>query len=353
MDRGDNKTNQRRRAADTALALACGIVGTSQALRIALKDARLVAPTTMPVLLLGETGTGKESATNYVHRCSGRPGELVAINCAAISPHLLESELFGHERGAFTGADRQRLGAFERAHRGTLFLDEIGDMPLDQQAKLLRTLQEGEVLRVGGSKLHKADVRIVAATNRDLDGLAAQGRFRQDLLYRLNAFSLVLPPLRTRGHDVVQIARAVLTRTAPGKRLSRAAERLLMQYAWPGNIRQLENVVRAAAVVVRGCVITDDVLRRRPPLAGFTPASARRGESRGAQALQLLERQGRLSAASVQQGLKLSRTQTWRVLKMLEREGAVVLRGRGCSAHYVGAASAGSTSTALLGGDVE
>ena len=189
--------------------------------------------------------------------------------------------------------------------------------------------------RVGGSKPQRVDVRIIAATNRNLEELVAAGGFRQDLQYRVSAFTVVLPPLRARERDVIEIARGVLERAAPGKRLSRAAERLLLQYCWPGNIRELENVVRSAAVVTVGNVITDGVLRRRTPFAGFVLASPGAGMPRQERALQLLRRDGQLTSRLLQKELGLPRTQAWRVLEELERQGSVVLRGRGRASYYV------------------
>jgi transcriptional regulator with GAF, ATPase, and Fis domain len=205
-------------------------------------------------LLLGETGTGKELFAKVLHaRSPRRQFPLVSVNCAALPPTLIESELFGHERGAFTGAVAQRQGRFELAHRGTLFLDEIGDLPLDLQAKLLRVLQEGEFERLGTSRTRKVDVRIVAATHRDLDELVASGAFRDDLYYRLNVFPVRLPPLRERREDIPALVWYFIRKRqhAMHRRIERVPPNvmeLLQRHSWPGNIRELENVIERALI---------------------------------------------------------------------------------------------------------
>ena len=231
------------------------IVGRSPALAKLLADVELVAGTETSVLIQGETGSGKELIARAIHARSRRAEHpLVKLNCAAIPAGLVESELFGHERGAFTGASDRRIGRFELAKGGTVFLDEIGELPLDVQSKLLRVLQEREFERVGSSRTLAADVRVIAATNRDLKTMLAEGRFRSDLYYRLNVFPVLLPPLRERLEDVPLLAGFFLARYAPqigraASRLSaRAAERLL-RYAWPGNVRELENVIERALIL--------------------------------------------------------------------------------------------------------
>jgi len=230
------------------------LVGDSPALRAVLEDLRRVAGGDTTVLITGETGTGKELVARAIHRHSPRAARpLVAVNCAAIASTLQESELFGHERGAFTGATQRRVGRFAEADGGTLFLDEVGEMPLDLQAKLLRALQEGEITPVGGAATTRVDVRVIAATNRSLEAMVRDGTFRQDLLYRLNVFPLHVPPLRERGDDVVRLAEAFaanLARRRGGTPLRLApgdAERL-RRYDWPGNVRELQNVVERAAI---------------------------------------------------------------------------------------------------------
>ena len=230
------------------------IVGNSAALRTALGLLQEVADTDSTALLLGETGTGKELFARALHaRSSRRQFPIVCVNCAALPPTLIESELFGHERGAFTDAVTQRQGRFELAHRGTLFLDEIGDLPLELQAKLLRVLQEGEFERLGTSRTRKVDVRIVAATHRDLARAVADGEFREDLFYRLNVFPIRLPPLRERREDIPELVWATIHRRqrAMHRSIARVPDDVmetLQRQTWPGNIRQLENVVERALI---------------------------------------------------------------------------------------------------------
>ncbi|MDH4179567.1 MAG: sigma-54 dependent transcriptional regulator [Armatimonadota bacterium] len=231
-----------------------GIVGKGLWLDQVFEPLRRVAPTRATVLLAGESGTGKELFARAIHRMSGRRGPFVAVSCAALSRDLLESELFGHEKGAFTGADRQKPGRFERAEGGTLLLDEIGDIPLDLQVKLLRVLQEREFERVGGTEALTADVRIVAAINRDLAAAVQERTFREDLYYRLKVIEITLPPLRERPDDIEPLAcHFVQTYAAvngkPVSRLTPAALQLLRRYPWPGNVRELENAIEHAVVL--------------------------------------------------------------------------------------------------------
>ena len=234
------------------------ILGVSAPLQGALEKLRQVAPTPATVLLLGETGTGKELFARALHDASRRrDGPLIKVSCAAIAPSLVESELFGHEKGAFTGALARRIGRFERAHGGTLFLDEIGELPLETQAKLLRALQEREIERVGGSESVPVDVRVVAATNRDLTAEIHAGRFRADLYYRLAVFPVVIPPLRARDDDALLLASAFVERQAralhkPLRGLTAEAAAKIAAYAWPGNVRELHNVIERAAILARG-----------------------------------------------------------------------------------------------------
>jgi formate hydrogenlyase transcriptional activator len=240
------------------------IIGNSPALRTALRRVLEVAPTDASVVLIGETGTGKELFARAVHERSRRRGRpFVRVNCAALPPTLIESELFGHERGAFTGAVSSRRGRFELAHTGTLFLDEIGDLPPDVQAKLLRVLQEGEFERVGSSESRRVDVRIVAATHHNLDEAVKNGRFRADLFYRLSVFPIVLPPLRERPDDIPRLVwffinqrqRALNRRftTIPPPVLT-----ALTQHSWPGNVRELENVIERAMIHSTGSTLLLD-----------------------------------------------------------------------------------------------
>ncbi|MCC6535448.1 MAG: sigma-54-dependent Fis family transcriptional regulator [Burkholderiales bacterium] len=223
-----------------------------------LRLAGRVAQSAATVLLSGESGSGKEMFARYVHANSPRgAGAFVAINCAAIPENLLEATLFGHERGAFTGAAQSQPGKFEQANGGTLLLDEISEMPLALQAKLLRVLQEREVERVGGRKAIALDIRVLATTNRDLEDMVREGRFREDLYYRLNVFPLRVPPLRERPRDIVPLARHFAARIAEGRRprFSVEAEALLRSHTWPGNVRELENTVQRALILATGEVI--------------------------------------------------------------------------------------------------
>ncbi len=230
------------------------LIGEVPAMRQFFTELERVAPTTASVLIRGETGTGKELVARRMHELSQvAGGPFVALNCAAVPESLLESELFGHRRGAFTGADRDRAGRFQEAHGGTLFLDEIGDMPAAAQAKLLRVLQDKVVEPLGGGKSRRVEVRVLAATHRDLQALCAEGRFRDDLYYRLRVVELHLPPLRQRGDDIVLLARSFLRRSDNGRRdLSGSAATALLAYAWPGNVRELKNAMERATIFCSG-----------------------------------------------------------------------------------------------------
>jgi two-component system, NtrC family, response regulator AtoC len=234
------------------------LIGTSLAMQDIYELIRRVAPTRSSVLITGETGTGKELVARAIHSLSPRRDRLfVPLNCAAIPPDLLESELFGHTRGAFTGAERDRLGKFELANGGTPFLDEIGDMAYPLQAKLLRVLQEGVIERIGSNKRVPVDVRVLSSTHRDLAAAIRDGPFREDLYYRLNVFCVELPPLRARREDVVPLATHFLGRFTrdlgkPAVALTSSAERVLERYDWPGNVRELQNLMERAAVLSEG-----------------------------------------------------------------------------------------------------
>lgn len=238
-----------------------GIIGSSQALRNVLHQVQIVAATDSTVLIEGETGTGKELIANAIHMHSERRARpFVKLNCAAIPLELLESELFGHERGAFTGAIAQRLGRFEAASGGTLFLDEVGDMPLALQSKLLRVLQAHEFERLGSTVTRRVDVRVIAATNQDLAGRVTEKQFRADLYYRLNVFPIALPPLRWRVVDipslVAHFVRAYATRMSKHiSKMPMGAMDHLMSYHWPGNIRELEHFIERAVILTRGDVL--------------------------------------------------------------------------------------------------
>ena len=255
-----------------------GIVGSSEPMQEVLKSIGQVAASDATVLITGESGTGKELVARCIHQHSLRAkGPFLAVNCAAIPENLIESELFGHEKGAFTGATNQKPGKFELCDGGTIFLDEIGDMSLPTQTKVLRAIQEGEIQRVGGTTTLKVSVRLVAATNKDLEAMVATRLFREDLYYRLNVFRIRLPALRHRKGDVPLLVDYMLQRQAAAKklkpkRLSDEALDALLAYDWPGNVRELENVVQRANVLAKGETILpkdlpQDVLNPRKPAA--------------------------------------------------------------------------------------
>ena len=251
------------------------IIGNSPLLRAAIARCQEVASTDASVVLLGETGTGKELFARAVHnRSLRRDRAFVRVNCAALPPTLIESELFGHERGAFTGAVSMRQGRFELADKGTIFLDEIGDLPLDVQAKLLRVLQEGEFERVGSSQPRRVDVRVIAATHHDLDAAVRDGSFRQDLYYRLNVFPIVLPPLRERAEDIPRLVWYFISRRqrALNRKITRiptAVLTALEEHPWPGNVRELENIVERALIHSTGDTL---VLDEAPGLPAVLPS---------------------------------------------------------------------------------
>ena len=256
------------------------VTGRSPAMRQALDLARRVGPTPSTVLILGESGTGKELMARAVHRAaqSGKPqpGRFLAVNCAAIPADLLENQLFGHRRGAFTGADRDSAGLFVHAGAGTVFLDEIGELPLGTQAKLLRAIEQKEVFPVGADEPVRVQARIVAATNKDLEKEAAAGRFREDLYYRLNVVSITLPPLRERREDIPELANHLLARHARlgGKKVtgfSHEAMQLLLSHRWRGNVRELDNAIQRALILGEGPLVTPSDLP--PDLGGGVAAS--------------------------------------------------------------------------------
>ena len=260
-----------------------GIISVSPAMEEALNVAARTAGSRATVLLRGESGTGKEVVARAIHAASPRrDGVFVAVNCAALNANLIESEMFGHEKGAFTGAERQRRGRFEQADGGTLFIDEVAEIPAETQAKLLRAIQERAFERVGGSETLKVDVRIIAATNRDLEAMLSEGAFREDLFYRLNVVAITLPPLRSRRADIPPLVEHFVDRYAkengkPIAGVSREAMDLLMKYFYPGNVRELENLIERAVVMARGDLLTTDdlpaAIRRATPSPLRTPAS--------------------------------------------------------------------------------
>ncbi len=262
-----------------------GIIGNDPKLDRALKRAVRVAPTDITVLISGESGTGKETIPKIIHQMSHRKhGPYFAINCGAIPEGTIDSELFGHEKGSFTGATSTRKGYFEVANGGTLFLDEVGELPLTTQVRLLRVLENGEFIKVGSSKVQKTDVRIVAATNKDLLQLVEEGKFREDLYYRLNTVQIDLPPLRERGDDVILLFRKFASDFAhkyrvPPIRLTPEAAELLKKYHWPGNIRELRNIVEQISVLEEERNITPEILRNylkdyKKTLPGIIPGSS-------------------------------------------------------------------------------
>ncbi len=257
------------------------LLGTSPALEAVGRKINLVAPTDSAVLILGESGTGKELVAREIHRRSRRAEHpLIKVNCAAIPRELFESEFFGHARGAFTGALRDRVGRFELAHGGTLLLDEVGEIPLELQAKLLRVLQEGELERVGEERTRKVDVRVLAATHRDLRSDAEAGRFRADLYYRLSVFPIEVPPLRERTEDIPLLAEAFLASAARKlqrrpPRLTRAVVQRLSAYAWPGNVRELQHVIERAVLTSPGAALDVELLESASPVAAASSPAAR------------------------------------------------------------------------------
>jgi formate hydrogenlyase transcriptional activator len=304
-----------------------GMVAASAALREALKKVETVAPTDSTVLICGETGTGKERIARALHELSPRRERtFVKLNCAAIPTGLLESELFGHEKGAFTGAISQKIGRLELAHQGTLFLDEVGDIPLELQPKLLRALQEQEFERLGSTRTVRVDVRLVAATNRDLVQMVGDGRFRSDLYYRLNVFPLVLPPLRERREDIPRLVRHFTQQFA--RRMGRRIETIpsdvmdaLVRYSWPGNIREMQNIIERAVILSQGSSL-------QVPLSDLQPAATQAEAPAAAATLADAERELILGAlrdtgwvvggpkgAAVRLGLKRS-TLLWKMKKL-------------------------------------
>jgi PAS domain S-box-containing protein len=313
------------------------IVGFGQGLREIIERVNLVAPSNTSVLVMGETGTGKELVARAIHEHSPRRERLlVKVNCAAISAGLVESELFGHEKGAFTGALARRKGRFELADKGTLLLDEVGELPLDLQAKLLRVLQEREFERVGGSETVRVDVRVLASTNRDLRDMVARGRFREDLYYRLNVFPIVLPPLRERRSDIAILVHAFLRRFArqAGKRIERVspeAMRRLESYPWPGNVRELQNVIERAVILAAGPSIGLDALPELAPVAALVAPAVRAPLAAPPPAAEPANEAGAAPAARVRLPHAIDADERDYVARVLEETAWVIEGSRGAA----------------------
>ncbi|PWK86622.1 sigma-54 dependent transcriptional regulator [Fulvimonas soli] len=301
-----------------------GMVGESRVMHQLRATIRKYAPVDLPVLITGETGTGKEVAASALHRLSARAERpFVPINCGALPPNLVQSELFGHERGAFTGANARRVGHIESASGGTVFLDEIGDLPLDAQTSLLRFLQEGTFERLGSSQPIRADVRVLAATHVDLEKAVAEGRFREDLYYRLNVLRLPMPPLRERGGDVELLAQFFLEqfrqqhRTGQPVSFSASARRAMRAFAWPGNVRELLNRVQRAAVVAEGPLI-DTADLDLPAQPAERSVAAGLGEARilaERDAILACLRETRFNISECARRLRISRVTVYRLCK--------------------------------------
>jgi two-component system NtrC family response regulator len=274
------KENRRSAQLEKAEHSLCGIHGKSHVMKELFNSIRQASDTDYPVLILGESGTGKEMVANAIHQLSPRSNQpMIAINCAAIPENLLESELFGHEKGAFTGAEAVKIGRFENAHNGTVFLDEIGDMPMGLQVKLLRFLQEDTIERVGGTKTLKLNVRTLAATNVNIQEAVRQGRFREDLFFRLNVIPITIPPLRERPEDILFLVNLFIEKeTANLNRtdisLSKSAQKALKKHSWGGNVRELQNRIRRALASLKGNFITPEGLG----LDDTTPESSEKDE---------------------------------------------------------------------------
>ena len=290
-----------------------GVIGNSAVMQTLSSKISKVAPTDAAVLIVGETGTGKELIANAIHRASPRANHaLISVNCAAIPENLIEAELFGHEKGAFTGATQAREGLIAAADGGTLFLDEIGELPLEAQARLLRVLQEGEVRAIGSITSRKVSVRLIAATHRDLQKMCSDNTFREDLYFRINVVQLNLPALRERGSDILLIARLLLSRyceklTRPLLRFSKTAEQAILDYPWPGNVRELDNIIQRSVILCdQPGEISAEQLELRQTIARPQPASLEDYFVRF-----VLDHQSELSETEIALRLGISRKNLW------------------------------------------
>ena len=298
------------------------IIGNSPALRVVLEQAERVAATDATVLIQGETGTGKELIAHAVHNASTRSGHaLIKLNCAAIPFDLLESELFGHERGAFTGAIAQKIGRFELADKGTLFLDEVGDIPLALQPKLLRVLQEQEFERLGSGRTHRVDVRLVAATHRDLEQMTKRNQFRSDLYYRLNVFPITLPPLRERRQDIRPLVEHYVEAFScrMGKRIDTIPDEFVNaceSYSWPGNVRELQNVIERAVILSNDGLLPNLLRPTRVNSVVAFPASRTLRESERLLILGALEATGWLVGGPYGAAARLGMKRTTLIARM-------------------------------------
>ncbi len=299
-----------------------GMVGNCPAMHEVFERVRKVAPTDATVLILGESGTGKELVAREVHAKSPRQdAPIIAVNCASIPDTLIESELFGHERGAFTGAHTSRAGLVEAADGGTLFLDEIGELPLSAQARLLRVLQEGEVRRVGSTVARRVNVRLIAATHCNLRQMVRDGRFREDLYFRLRVVEIQLPPLRERGDDVLALADFLLAKTCrrlnrPPLALSADARTAISTHDWPGNVRELENAIERAVILCEGAEVTPELLAIDAPVLTSSEIHELEGEAMSGTLEEyfrkfVLENQHRLSETALARRLGISRKALW------------------------------------------
>lgn len=289
------------------------LVGRSEAMQRVYEQIARVAATSVTVFIVGESGTGKELVAQTVHNLSRRRRHaFLAVNCGAISPHLMESEIFGHEKGSFTGADRQHQGFFERAHGGTLFLDEVTEMPLELQVKLLRVLETGSFMRVGSGLARSTDVRIIAATNRDPMAAVAAGTLREDLLYRLNVFPIALPPLRAHTDDIALLCshflHTIAQKEGTPRQLTPAALHKLQAYHWPGNVRELRNAMQRAYVMAEGNLISDEWLPTSGP-GGIAAAQSEAQSKAG--------NDSRVAGGSFQPGTSLAQAEQQLILRTL------------------------------------